>query len=279
MGLDEVPPGTNDVSLSDFRDTIYDHYRRHGRPMPWRETRDPYAILVSEIMLQQTQSERVLPKYRDFLARFPDVTALARASLQDVLMLWQGLGYNRRARMLHEAARSIVTERGGEFPRTPGELRMLPGVGPYTAGAVAAFAFGEPAVFVETNIRRVFLQVFFPGREQVPDRELFPLVAATLDYTDPRSWYYALMDYGAYLSQAYGNANRRSAHYTRQSPFAGSVRQVRGAIVRLLAEVGEIETAELERRVAPGDDRYGSALVSLERDGMIVREGSQVRLP
>ena len=246
--------------------------------MPWRDTADPSRILVSEIMLQQTQAERVIPKYLEFLAAFPTVHDLAAATFQEVLSHWHGLGYNRRARYLHDAARTLVDDHGGVVPSTTADLRSLPGVGTYTAGAIRAFAFNLPAVFVETNIRRVFLQVFFPSHSSVTDRKLLSLVGATLDVTNPRSWYYALMDYGAYLASEFANANHRSAHYRPQTPFAGSVREVRGRIIRVLTQDGELERSELERRVAPGDQRFAVAVDGLVADRMIRVVGELVGL-
>jgi A/G-specific adenine glycosylase len=246
--------------------------------MPWRETSDPYRILVSELMLHQTQADRVIPKYQDFLDAFPDVRRLAAAGLGEVLAKWQGLGYNRRARYLHEAARHIVAEHDGQVPGSEELLRQLPGVGPYTAGAVAAFAFGQPVVFIETNIRRVYLHVFRPGREKVTDAELLPFVAVTMDSRRPRDWYYALMDYGASLAGQFTNSNRRSAHYRRQSRFHGSTREVRGRIIRTLTRVGRLERMELERQVALGDERFGPAVEGLVRDGLIRENGGFVEL-
>jgi adenine-specific DNA glycosylase len=152
-----------------FRRTIYRHYRACGRTLAWRETRDPYRILVSEFMLQQTQVERVEDKYPQFLGAFPGFAALAGANLKDVLACWQGLGYNRRAKSLLETARAVVELHGGELPSSREELLALPGVGEATAGALMAFAFNRPVVFVETNIRRVCLYFFFPGKREVRD--------------------------------------------------------------------------------------------------------------
>ena len=265
-------------AISEFRRTVYEHYRRHGRTMSWRETADPYEVLVSEVMLQQTQADRVEPKYREFLETFPTVERLAGASLQEVLQRWQGLGYNRRAKYLHDAAGEIVNRFNSAVPDSTAELRTLPGVGPYTAGAIMAFAFNSPEAFIETNIRRTFLHIFFPGRESVSDREILRLIAATLDSEDPRNWYYALMDYGTHLATLFRNANRRSAHYQRQASFAGSVREVRGAIVRVLTAESQMERLELQSRVAPGDARFSKALAGLVRDGMVSVAGNLVNL-
>jgi len=183
-------------------------------------------------MLQQTQVERVVSKFSDFLERFPDLNSLAEASLSQILSVWQGLGYNRRAIALHRIARIVLKEFHGHIPKAGDKLQALPGIGRATAGAIEAFAFNKPAVFMETNIRRVFLHAFFPGVQRVRDGEILPFIEKTLDRRDPRNWYYALTDYGAMLKKAEINPNRRSAHYQRQAPFQGSDRQIRGLIIR-----------------------------------------------
>jgi A/G-specific adenine glycosylase len=232
--------GPSPARVRRFRKLIQDHYRSSGRSFPWRETTDPYAILVSEIMLQQTQTSRVVPKYLAFLERFPDFTSLANAPLSDVLAHWQGLGYNRRGKALRDLAAMVVDRFDGVLPEIREELIALPGIGPYTSGAVCAFAYNQPVVFMDTNIRRVFIHFFFPDREKVRDNEIIPLVERTLDRKNPREWYSALMDYGALLkSTARKNPNRRSAHYSKQSKFEGSDRQIRGALLRELLGRGE----------------------------------------
>lgn len=220
---------------SRFRKIVYSYYNEHGRSFPWRNTHDPWAVLVSEIMLQQTQTERVVPKYKEFMLHFPTAASLASAPLSELLPIWSGLGYNRRALALKRAAAQIVELYGGVLPADEEKLDGLDGVGPYTARAVMAFAFGYPSAFIETNIRSVFIYHFFPGAETVSDREIEPLVSAALDSDDPRSWYYALMDYGVALKKKTGNPSRRSSAYARQSPFAGSHRRIRGAVLRELS--------------------------------------------
>ena len=225
--------------ISDFQRTILDNYKVHGRMFPWRETDDPYAILVSEMMLQQTQTLRVVPKYEAWLKLFPDAASLAAAPLADILAAWSGLGYNRRAKYLQSACLEVCTKYSGVFPDTKAGLELLSGVGPYTAGAVSAFAYNKPEVFIETNIRSVFIFFFFNGTEEnVPDAELLTLVGQTLDRKNPREWYYALMDYGAELKKRVKNPSRKSAQYVKQSKFVGSLRQARGAILRQLTEKG-----------------------------------------
>ena len=274
------PPGAAVVTLGApeverFRRRVWAHDRRHYRSLPWRETSDPYAILVSEVMLQQTQVTRVGNYYGRFLARFPDPATLAAAPLGAVLELWSGLGYNRRALALQRAAGAVVREHGGVIPADRDALLRLPGVGPATAGALLAFAFARPAVFIETNIRRVFLHQYFPAATTVPDAALLPLVARTLDRRQPRRWYYALMDWGAALGQQRaGNPNRRSAHYSRQSPFAGSRRELRGRVLRLLAERRCLTFAELQDRCA--DDRLAAVVAELAAEQFLTRSGALV---
>ena len=199
--------------------------------MPWRKTRNPYRILVSEVMLQQTSVARVTDKYTRFLQAFPNASALATAGTDDLLGAWKGLGYNRRALSLRAAAQVIVSVHGGKVPRSVDELVALPGIGHATAGAVLAYAYDIAIPFVETNIRRVFLHFYFPGEDGVTDARILPLVEKTVDRGNPREWYYALMDYGAMLGKGAVNANRRSLRYRPQKPFEGSFRQLRGAIL------------------------------------------------
>lgn len=228
---------------------VLDEGGRHHRELAWRYLDDPYAVLVSEVMLQQTQVARVQKHWERWMALFPSVDALAAASTAAVLEQWQGLGYNRRALALKRAAETCSAERAGELPHTAEELQELPGIGPATAAGVMAFAYNRPSVYLETNVRTVFLHELFPGRDKVPDRELVPLVAQTCPEDDPRRWYYALLDYGAHLKSQVVNPSRRSAHYARQSTFEGSRRQKRAEVVRVvLAEPG-IKFDELALRL------------------------------
>nr|WP_284694496.1 A/G-specific adenine glycosylase [Geomonas sp. Red32] len=268
----------SEEEASAFRERILAYYRAHGRSLPWRETRDPYAILVSEIMLQQTQVDRVREKYRAFLAVFPGFEELARAPLADVLSLWQGLGYNRRAISLKLCAEAVVERCGGRLPGGIPELEALPGIGPYTARAVALFAFGEPTPFIETNIRSVYLHHFFPGEEKVSDALILPLVEATMDREDPREWYYALMDYGSQLKRTGENPSRRSAHHTRQSPFRGSNREQRSLILKAILANPGITGQELRGAVPEAAASLEKNLLQLEREGFICREEDGYRV-
>ena len=256
--VDAAPPAMQDLAA--FRTLVRERGLALYRNLPWRRTRDPYAIFVSEVMLQQTQVARVDGRWQRWLERFPSIDALAAASRADVLEEWQGMGYNRRALALLSAARA-VSEQGGRMPSDEAALRALPGVGPATAAGIRAFAFDLPGVYLETNVRAVFLHELFPGQIGVPDRELLPLVEACCPYPDggfdaedtPRSWYYALLDYGAYLKRMGENPSRRSAGHTRQSRFEGSRRQKRAELVRLMLahpEGATTETLHLELSAA-----------------------------
>lgn len=259
---------------------VWDFYKEHGRKqLPWRKTKNPYKILVSEMMLQQTQVARVIPKYKTFLDTFPNVSALASASLSDVLILWQGLGYNRRAKMLHLCAKQIVNVYGGSFPKTKEKLKELPGIGPYTASAVCTFAYNKTVVLIETNVRTVFLHHFFRGKTNVTDAELLPSIERTLDVQNPSEWYYALMDYGSHLKKSVGNENRRSAHHVVQSTFKGSDRQIRGALIRLLAKGAKSRTSILLELSAFEDIRVDAQVQALLDEGMICHSKQKYSLP
>lgn len=251
-----------------FQKTVLGFYRASGRDFSWRHTTDPYHILVSEIMLQQTQVKRVEEKYPEFIKRFPTVSKLARAHIQSVLKMWQGMGYNRRALNLHKAAQKIVKDYGGIIPKRTEELVALPGVGPSTAGGVLAYAYNTPVVFIETNIRRVFIHHFFPKQESVSDNELLPYIEQTLDHDNPRQWYWALMDYGTHLSSVTVNPNRRSKHYSRQSAFEGSVRQVRGEILRQ-SLAGSYDPDVIAARLQKTPKEVGEIEKEMRKEGLI----------
>jgi len=262
-------------AIQRFQSEVYAHYHAHPRPLPWRETEDPYQILVSEIMLQQTRVERVVGKYQEFLDAFPDIASLAQAPLREVLHLWQGLGYNRRAIALQETAKKVVRDFNGTMPGSAEQLRGLPGIGPYTAGAIAAFAFHQPVSIIETNIRTVYIHCFFADRQAVKDSEIMPLVQATLDRNNPREWYYALMDYGVMLKQTHINPSRKSAHHTRQSRFEGSDRQIRGKILKLLLQKPLSGKEEIFQAIQEDPLRLDKILKGLKKDGFIVRQGTK----
>jgi len=262
-----------------FREKVYAHYRDQGRhDLPWRRTHDPYAVLVSEVMLQQTQVTRVIPYFEEWMERFPTPDALAAAPLEAVLRTWQGLGYNRRAVALVRAAEAIVSEHAGEVPVDRSELLALPGVGPATAAGVRVFASGEPDLYLETNVRAVILHEFFADAEGVPDTALPPLLEQTLDLDDPRSWYWALLDYGAHLKRTLPNPSRRSRHHSRQSPFEGSHRQLRARLLRAVMELPGSTADELAAGFGEDPTRAGQALAELEAEGFLAEERGRYRV-
>lgn len=262
-----------------FVKTVWKYYKQHGRhDHPWRLTNDPYKILVSEVMLQQTQVARVLPKYTAFLRKFGTAQELSKAPLGEVLRAWQGLGYNRRAKMLHLCAQNVVSEYKGKFPKTHAELMKLPGIGHYTAGAVMAFAYNEAVPIIETNIRTAYIHHFFVDDVDIPDTKLFEYIERTLDQKNPKDWYYALMDYGMYLKKTEGNVNNRSKHYTKQSTFKNSDRQIRGAILKLLSEK-QLSRVQLFLKLPFEKDRIDVQLLKLKEEGLIQKEGSVYQLP
>jgi A/G-specific adenine glycosylase len=267
----------NPQAVHAFQETVWAYYAAHGRHgLPWRQpladgSFDPYRIWVSEIMLQQTQVSRVIPKFVEFIQRFPDVQALAAAPLDDVLRVWSGLGYNRRAKFIWEAAR-IVKRQGGLFPESLDALIRLPGIGRNTAGAVVAYSYNQPVVFIETNVRSVFIHHFFADREAVSDAELRPIIEQTLSDDEIREWYWALMDYGTHLKQTTGNAARRSVGYAKQSRFEGSKRQIRGRVLQVLLD-GPQTQAHLVSSII--DERLPAVLEDLAKEGFIERRGSR----
>lgn len=264
--------GTDDLSpqLASFRELVLERGAELYRDLPWRNSRDPYAVWISEVMLQQTQVSRVDGRWQHWLMRFPSVESLALASSADVLEEWQGLGYNRRALAVWRCAQA-VREMGG-MPREADELVALPGIGPATAAGIRAFAYDLPGVYLETNVRTVFLHELYPQVEGVPDRELVPLVAAccpaddTNPADDPRTWYFALLDYGAWLKRTYPNPSRRSRTHVRQSRFEGSHRQKRAMVVRALLahrDQGGATVRELAAHVSREAQKAGREAVDV----------------
>ena len=272
-----------------FQETILNYYRRQGRKFPWRETRDPYAILIAEVMLQQTQVERVVPFFGAWMKKFPTVRALAKAPLKEALMAWQGLGYNRRALNLKRTAEMILRNYDGKIPRNVEKIDALPGIGPYTARAIAAFAFGTATPFIETNIRSVYLHFFFEGRTEVCDKEILKLVEQTLPNKvrpfsrskvkpcSVREWYNALMDYGAMLKKTAGNPNARGAAYFKQPPFKGSRRELRGEILRRAAKEGSVAPDDFKKPRAGFS--VTEILSELTAEGFLRKRGGAFVIP
>ncbi|HSX00461.1 MAG TPA: A/G-specific adenine glycosylase [Patescibacteria group bacterium] len=264
-----------------FQQAVLGYYHAYGRhDLPWRQplpdgSFDPYRILVSEMMLQQTQVSRVIYKFTEFLGLFPDFQSLAAANLGEVLQAWSGLGYNRRAKFLRQTAQQMMTIYDGRLPRTRSELVRLPGIGPNTAGALLAYAYDTPAVFIETNIRTVFIHHFFADQQEIEDKAILEVVARALP-DDARGWYWALMDYGVHLKQEIGNLNKLSKHYTVQPRFVGSKRQLRGRVLRHLVKGQQLEAT---LRATIEDVRLPEVLAQLLVEGMIERTDAGYKLP
>lgn len=282
-----MTPGDAPTSLPDgspfdpvaFRERVLALAEPLWRELPWRRTCDPYPIWISEVMLQQTQVSRVEARWDSWFERFSTVGALAAADDADVLVAWQGMGYNRRALALHRAACQVVQEHGGNFPRERDELLALPGVGPSTAAGIRAFAFDEADVYLETNVRSVFIHEFFPAAdEKVADKDLVPLVRACCPPSgcDVRGWYYALLDYGAWLKKTVPNPSRRSSAYARQSRFEGSHRQKRAAVVRILLAARDagapLSTERVDTLLGEEALAAGRMPAGLETTALILRE-------
>ncbi|HXY62212.1 MAG TPA: A/G-specific adenine glycosylase [Nitrospirota bacterium] len=261
------------ASVRIFRKKVYEYYEQSGRSLPWRKNPTPYRVVVSEVMLQQTQVERVIEKFPEFLNAIPNFNSLARAPLLKLLRVWSGMGYNRRALALKSLAQQVVHDHHGKLPCDPEYLRTLPGIGKYTAGAIAAFAFNKPVVFMDTNIRRVFIHEFFSNRDAIHDEEIVPIVEQTLDTQDPRRWYNALMDYGTMLKREHGNPNRKSVHYIRQRPFENSNRQVRGKILKVLVAESPLRAAQIVSKTGMAPERVQANLLRLEVEGFIRKRG------
>ncbi len=254
-----------------FQKLVWDFYAKNKRDLPWRRTRDPYRILVSEIMLQQTQVQRVFKKYPEFVEAFPDFKALNKSSMSHVLKIWQGLGYNRRTLYLKKIAELVQKTYKAKLPTDQRILETFPGIGKATACSILVFSFNTPLLFIETNIRRVFIHEFFREKKEVHDKEILLLVEQALDKTNPREWYYALMDYGSHLAKnppAGGvNPNRKSAHYKKQSKFQGSLRQIRGEVLKILLDKSKIKIVQLAKII--NDSRFEKVIEQLAKEKFI----------
>ncbi len=260
--------------IKKFQKTILGFYDAHKRDaLPWRKSIAPYKIWISEVMLQQTQVDRVIEFFHNWMKLFPSVTSLASASQSDVLRAWKGLGYNSRALRLKQSAQMIVEKYHGKFPKNYHDILELPGIGPYTAGAISAFAYNQKTVIIETNIRRVFIHHFFNDKNHVHDRDILDLVTQTLPTENFQRWYWALMDYGSYLAKIEKeNPNRKSRHYTKQKKFIGSDRQMRGRVLDLLLVTRKMSIETVEKKVSDlstDSERVEGVLVGLEKDGFI----------
>lgn len=271
--------GVSSQVATALQQLVYCFFGEHGRTLPWRQIDNPFLILVSEVMLQQTQVDRVIPKYQAFIERFPTPGRLAEAPLPELLSCWQGLGYNRRAIHLQRSVRVLIEQWDGQLPEDPRLLQQLPGIGPYTAGAISTFAFNRPNVFLETNIRAVLLHFFYADRDAVGDSELLPLAGLLLDREHPCRWYNALMDYGSDLKRRFPNPSRRSRHHSLQSRFEGSDRQIRGALVRLVLRYSRLRPEEIREMLPVESERLQRILDGLIQEGFLTREGPYIVIP
>lgn len=261
-----------------FIDELWGYYDQNARGLPWRTPElsggfDGYKILVSEMMLQQTQVGRVIPKYRAFVQRFPTLDNLANSPLSDVLSLWSGLGYNRRAKYLHEAAKALQSK---QQPWSLEQLIALKGIGHNTAAAICVYSYNSPHVFIETNIRTVYLYYFFKDDIEVSDDDIKNVLIQTLDKENPREFYWALMDYGTHLKKQGVNNISQSKHYKKQSQFQGSRRQVRGNVLKLLTKNGPMQVASLREHIE--DIRFDAIMSELEKEKFIVIRGDKAHI-
>jgi A/G-specific adenine glycosylase len=265
-----------------FRKIVWDFYTVNSRDsLPWRKSITPYKVWVSEIMLQQTQVDRVIPFFNTWMKLFPNVTALANASQVDVLRAWKGLGYNSRALRMKKTAEILIKNYKGVFPKKYEELLKLPGIGPYTAGAICAFAYNQPVTMIETNIRRVYLHYFFKDQENVSDGDVLEIVRQTVVHENPRQWYWALMDYGSHLGKTIPNPNKKSRHYAVQKKFKGSDREIRGKILEVLLSKRGMEIGLLLKKLADLStdvDRIESIVSAMESEGFLSVKNGKVSL-
>ncbi len=229
-------------------------------------------------MLQQTQTGAVSEKFMKFVKKFPDFLSLAQAPLDEVLRAWQGLGYNRRAIALKSIAETIIKEYNGKLPRSKEILISFPQVGAATASSILAFAFNEPTIFIETNIRRVYMYFFFTHQNNINDKMILPLVEKSLDKTNPRKWYYALMDYGVMLKKAHPELNKKSTHYKKQKSFKGSNREIRGKILKLLLKTASFSKYRLIKELNFDQERIESVLNDLEKEGFIRQDQESIHI-
>lgn len=220
------------LTIPEFQEFILNWYSNKARRLPWRMTFDPYSILVSEIMLQQTQVTRVIPKYCEFLSKFPSLDVLSFARQSTILETWQGLGYWKRALNLQATCLQIYKNYNGKFPSKQSILEGMPGIGPYTSAAITCFAFNTPVVFIDTNIRKVYRHFFFSGNPDISDEILLAMAQKALWHQDPRNWHYALFDYGSIVLRK--KSGKIPGNLSKTVPYKGSIRQLRSKIIDLI---------------------------------------------
>jgi len=265
----------NTQIIQDFQQTVLSQGKELYREMPWRTNTNPYYILLSEIMLQQTQVPRVLVKFDEFISAFPTINDLAEAPFEQVLELWTGLGYNRRARFLHSSAQIIVEKYNGVLPKNIDDLIALPGIGPNTAASILAYSYNLPTVFVETNIRTVLIFTFFPETAgKIDEKLMVKLAQQTLYAENPRQWYWALMDYGVFIKKTEGNFNKLSKSYNKQSKFEGSKRQKRASILRLILQEKQISLPNIVLQTEYENDLCAELVTALVKDNLVEEKAS-----
>lgn len=279
----------SEKEIKKFQKNVWDYYKTSARiNLPWRKNINPYRIWVSEVMLQQTQVDRVVSFFDTWMKSFPTIQKLANASQIDVLKKWKGLGYNSRAIRMKQAAQVIMNDYKGKFPSNYAELQKLPGIGPYTAGAIYAFANNQPIAIIETNIRRVLIHHFFADHTDVRDEDILKLVELSMDNNNPREWYWALMDYGSFLGRTLNikgkkyNPNTQSKHYAKQSKFEGSDREIRSNILRLLLENNDsILKNKLMKYItsfSTDEKRLEKIMSQMQREGYFELVGKNIKL-
>lgn len=258
-----------------FQTEILTYYKKNKRSMPWRDISNPYKIFISEMMLQQTQVERVKIKYAEFIKKFPTLKSVAKAEKIEILKVWQGLGYNRRALFIKKACEEIISKHKGIFPKDFNTLQTLPGIGPSTAGAICAFAYNQPVFFIETNVRAVILHFFFKDKTNVSDKEVMDVLKEVSPFLihHPRDWYYALYDYGTFLKKTLGKKkvelHKKSKHYVKQSKFEGSFRQKRAGVLKLKLSNPNILDEEIMEILSLSPQDFEDVMESLDKDGLI----------
>lgn len=261
--------------IAEFQQVVLTKGHELYREMPWRNDTNPYNVLLSEVMLQQTQVSRVLQKFEEFKCVFPTIQDLAQADFQEVLAHWSGLGYNRRAKFLHQTAQRIVQFE--TFPTEQTILQTCPGIGENTAASVLVYAFNQPLVFLETNVRTVLIYHFFQEEQtKIEESVLKNLAEQVLYRQNPRQWYWALMDYGTYLKKTVGNFNKQSQKHTTQSKFEGSFRQKRASVLRCLLKNGPLTATEIAEYETLDSALTNQLIESLLKDKMIVVDNQRI---
>lgn len=267
---------------ADFQKTVWDFYHQNKREeLPWRKNISAYRVWISEIMLQQTQVDRVILFFNNWMKQFPNIKKLADTPQSGLLRAWKGLGYNSRALRIKKTAEIIIKDYKGIFPKKYSEILKLSGIGPYTAGAICAFVSNEPVSIIETNIRRVYLHHFYSTEKNTHDQELMVLITETMDIENPREWYWALMDYGSYLGKTIPNPNKKSRHYVVQKKFKGSDREIRGKVLEILLEFKKISLETLNKKiqqVSNDRERIERIVALMETEGFLEIKNGKVFL-